>query len=74
MFTNFQNFDKVLSGEYKAKLFSADGENYATFTVQSGSWKILFDFSSTCKFISRCPRVLRETEDCSTRRRKRDLH
>uniref|UniRef100_A0A7E4ZWQ0 Ig-like domain-containing protein n=1 Tax=Panagrellus redivivus TaxID=6233 RepID=A0A7E4ZWQ0_PANRE len=32
-----KNFDKALAGEYKAKFFSADGENYASFTVQSGN-------------------------------------
>ncbi|KAE9554766.1 hypothetical protein FO519_002027 [Halicephalobus sp. NKZ332] len=32
-----KDFDKALSGEYKVKLFSADGENYASFTVQSGN-------------------------------------
>uniref|UniRef100_A0AC34QHN6 Ig-like domain-containing protein n=1 Tax=Panagrolaimus sp. JU765 TaxID=591449 RepID=A0AC34QHN6_9BILA len=32
-----KNFDKALSGEYKAQLFSNDGENYASFTVQSGN-------------------------------------
>uniref|UniRef100_A0A914C0R2 Ig-like domain-containing protein n=1 Tax=Acrobeloides nanus TaxID=290746 RepID=A0A914C0R2_9BILA len=32
-----KNFDKALAGEYKAKFFSADGENFATFTVQQGN-------------------------------------
>ena len=32
-----KNFDKALAGEYKAKFFSADGENHASFTVQSGN-------------------------------------
>ncbi|VDK46360.1 unnamed protein product [Anisakis simplex] len=30
-------FDKPLAGEYKAKFYSADGENSATFTVQAGN-------------------------------------
>lgn len=40
----------MLAGEYKAKVFSADGENYASFTVQSGSWSSLKIWQK-CKFI-----------------------
>uniref|UniRef100_A0A9J2PLP3 Ig-like domain-containing protein n=1 Tax=Ascaris lumbricoides TaxID=6252 RepID=A0A9J2PLP3_ASCLU len=32
-----KNFDKPLAGEYKAKFYSGDGENSATFTVQAGN-------------------------------------
>lgn len=32
-----KNFDKPLAGEYKAKLYSSDGENSATFNVQAGN-------------------------------------
>ncbi|KAK0397692.1 hypothetical protein QR680_002222 [Steinernema hermaphroditum] len=32
-----KDFDKSLAGIYKAKFFSADGENHATFTVQAGN-------------------------------------
>uniref|UniRef100_A0A0R3Q995 Ig-like domain-containing protein n=1 Tax=Brugia timori TaxID=42155 RepID=A0A0R3Q995_9BILA len=31
------NFDKELAGSYKAKFYSSDGENSATFTVKAGN-------------------------------------
>ncbi|EJW75791.1 immunoglobulin I-set domain-containing protein [Wuchereria bancrofti] len=32
-----KNFDKELAGSYKAKFYSSDGENSATFTVKAGN-------------------------------------
>ncbi|OZC06608.1 immunoglobulin I-set domain protein [Onchocerca flexuosa] len=32
-----KNFDKELAGSYKAKFYSTDGENSATFTVKAGN-------------------------------------
>jgi len=38
-----KDFDKPLAGEYKAKFFSNDGENSATFTVQAGNAPDFYD-------------------------------